>query len=79
MQCTIPSVDSERAQRQYAADTEHDLLADSHVLVAAVEHRCDLAGLGRILRDIGVEQIERHESDPDFPDLYLNRDIIENE
>ena len=37
-------------------------------LVAAVELGGDAAVLGRVLRDVGVEQVERHAADLDAPD-----------
>ena len=42
------------------ADTGEDLLLDAVVLVAAVETVGDAAHLGVVLRDVGVEQQQRH-------------------
>ena len=56
------------AQGHDAADAQHHLLADAHVAVAAVQPGGDGAVLRRVLRDVGVEQIQRHAADLDAPD-----------
>ena len=53
-----------------AADAEDHFLADAHVVVAAVEPGGDGAVFRRVLRDVGVEQVERHPADLDAPDAH---------
>ena len=55
-------------QGPHAADAQHHLLADSHVVVAAVQPGRDLPILGAVLRDVGVEQIQGHTADLDAPE-----------
>ena len=51
-------------ERAQAADAEHDLLADALVDIAAIELVGDVAVLaGPVLRDVGVEQVERDAAD----------------
>ncbi len=62
-------LDSHGFQRAIAADAEQDLLLESRLAVAAVELVGDIPILGaRILRDVGVQQVERHSADIDAPD-----------
>ena len=56
------------AQGPHAADAQHHLLADSHVVVAPVQPSRDLPILGAVLRDVGIEQIQGHTSDLDAPE-----------
>ena len=49
-------LDAHRVQRMDAADAEHDLLLDPHLVIAAVKLRGDLAVLLRVLRQIRIEQ-----------------------
>ena len=50
-------------ERPHAADAEQDLLAEPVLDVAAVEPVGDRAELGRVLLDVGVEEVERHAAD----------------
>ena len=63
---------AQRPQRADAADAEDHFLADAHVHVAAVEAGRDRAVFRRVLRDVGVEQVERHAADLDAPDAELH-------
>jgi len=66
-------LEAERAQRAHAADAEHDLLPDAVLLVAAVELVGDVLDVGRVLGDVGVEQVQRHASHVRAPDLHDRR------
>ena len=59
-------------ERVHAADAEHDLLADAELLVAAVERAGDRAVVGRVLREVRVEQEERHAADLHLPELRVD-------
>ena len=66
-------VQAERAQHAHAADAEHDLLAQAVVLVAAVEVVGERrSGLG-VLRQVGVEQQDRHVVAADAAHLVVPR------
>ena len=65
-------VDAQFAHEPYAADAEEDLLADAVRLIAAVHMGGEVAVELAVLRQVGVEQEERHASDPDRPCLELN-------
>src|SRR5262249_25035955 len=60
------------AERADPADAEDDLLADAHVVVAAVEPASDLPVVGAILGNVGIEQVERDAADLDAPDASLH-------
>ena len=62
-------VDAQRPERAEAADAQHDLLPDAHLLVAAVELVGDVLVVGRVLGHVRVEQVEGHPADLDPPDL----------
>jgi hypothetical protein len=63
-----------RLERAQPAHAEHKLLPHARVGVAAVERVGDAAILRQlILRDIGVQKVERHTSDFHLPDL--NHDL----
>ena len=62
-------VDAERLERAHAADAEEDLLAEPVLDVAAVEPVGDLRSVGRVLVDVGVEQVQRHAADLGPPHL----------
>ena len=49
---------TQRAQDAHAANAEDDLLLDAHLAIAAVEAGRELAIPGRVLLEVGVEQIE---------------------
>src|SRR5207247_3252388 len=66
--CALPIWLAQRAEGAQAADAKDDLLADAHVVVAAVEPAGDRPVLGAVLRDVGVEQVQRHPADLDAPD-----------
>src|SRR4029077_16188718 len=51
-------LDAERTQRAHAADAENHLLANARRVVPAVEAVRDVAVRGRILRAVGVEQVD---------------------
>ena len=51
-----------------AADPQDDLLLDAAVLVAEVEVRGDLAILGRVFGEVGVQEKEPHLADVGAPD-----------
>ena len=59
---------AQRPQGPDAADAQHHLLADAHVVIAAVEPGRDLPIVGVVLRNVRVEQIERDAADIDPPD-----------
>ncbi len=61
-------VDAQRAERPHAADAEEDLLAQAVLGVAAVEAVGDAAQLGRVLVDVGVEEVQRDPTDLRLPD-----------
>ena len=52
-------------QRADAADAQDHLLADAHVLVAAVKPGRDLPIFRVVLRDVRVEEIKRHRGPPE--------------
>ena len=60
--------DAERLQRPHAADAQYDLLLDPQFAVASVERSRHTPVVDRVLRDIGIEQVERHASHLGFPD-----------
>ena len=51
----------------HAADPEHDFLAHAHLEIAAVKFRGDAPVLRAVLRNVGVEEIEVHAPDAQFP------------
>src|SRR5437588_11875596 len=65
-------LESHRGERAHAADTEHGLLLEPRVPIAAVEPVRDVAVGGAIRGDVGVEQEERYVSDAGLPDLDLH-------
>src|SRR6476646_4510 len=78
-------VEAKRAYRPYTADTQHDLLRDTHLVVAAIESRREHAVAGCVRLDIGIHQIERDAPHLDTPDLgvdlapgqvYANHDFM---
>ena len=56
-------VDAERVEGAHAADAEEDLLAEAVLGLAAVEPVGDRPQVGRVLLDVGVEQVQRHPPD----------------
>src|SRR5439155_3373645 len=79
-ECGVPFVEvadgrllAEGPQGADAADPEHDLLLDPVLFVAAVKLGGDIAVVRLILRDVAIEQVERHPADLDAPDLGLYR------
>ena len=66
-------VESERFEHAHAAHPEEDLLLQPMLDVAAVEAVGDLADVGRVLVDVGVEQVERHAADVGTPHLGVQR------
>jgi len=65
---------AERGQGADAADAEQDFLPQAHFQAAAVEAGGDLPEMGRVFRDIGVEQVESDPADQDSP--YLGLDLL---
>ena len=70
-------LEAEGPQGADAADAEHDLLAQSVVLVAAVEAVGDGDAVGRVAVDVGVEQVQRDAADVGPPDV--DRDVVAGE
>ncbi len=62
-------LDAERFEGAHAADAEQDLLLQPVLGVAAVQPVGDGAQLGRVLVDVGVEQVQRHPADVGAPHL----------
>jgi len=62
-------VEAERVQGAQAAHSQHDLLADAVLLVAAVELVGDVLDVRRVLGDVRVEEVERHPAHLRAPDL----------
>ena len=60
-------IEAEGAQGADAADAQDDLLLDAGLAIAAVQARGQLAIPGRVLLEIGVEQIEVGMSQLDVP------------
>ena len=60
-------LDSESSEHFHASNTQHDLLAHAHLEIAAVKLRGDAPVLRAVLRNIGVEQIDVHATDAQFP------------
>src|SRR5579875_3952332 len=63
---------TQSAQGHDSADAQHHLLADAHVIVAAVEPGRDGAVFRCVLRDVGVQQIQRYPPDLDAPDADVD-------
>ncbi len=59
------------AQGANAADAQHHLLADAHLVIAAVELGRDQAVIGAVFLQVGVQQVERHAADLHPPDVHL--------
>jgi hypothetical protein len=68
-----PRDDAERLQGPQAADAQEQLLADSHAGVAAVKPRGELAVLGGVRLDVGIEQQQRVPADRHLPDACRDR------
>ena len=65
---------AQRFESAHAADAEHDLLADSHVVVAAIKLAGDAAIFRpRILGRIGIEEQHLHAADSHRPDADRDR------
>src|SRR5512132_363336 len=62
-------VESHLSQRADAANAQHNLLRDAHLLVAAVEPRRQLAILWAIGVDVGIHQEQRDA--PNLDAVYL--------
>ena len=56
-----------RAQQTHATATEHDLLLDARLTIAAVEVARDVAVLLAVLRQGSIEQIQRHTANARAP------------
>ena len=67
-------LDAHSLQRAITADAQQDFLADAEVLIAAVQLVRDVAILrARVLRDVGIEQIERRAPHVGPPDARVDR------
>src|SRR5437870_4620426 len=65
--------DSHRLQCATAADSEEQLLPDAHTTVAAIQTRSQIAILGCIAGDIGIEQQQIASTDLNAPNSGANR------
>ena len=61
---------AERAQREHAAEAEHDFLLQARVLAAAVQPRGQLAIPRLVLLEVRVEQQQAHAPELHFPHLH---------
>ena len=67
-------VQAERSERTNAADAQDDFLAEAVLLITAIQPVGDRHDLRRILRQVGVEEVERNAADIDSPDGDLGSD-----
>ena len=65
-------LDSERGERFDSADPEHDLLTHPHLEIASVKLSGDQSVFCAVLRDVGVEEIDVHAADAQFPNSGEN-------
>ena len=70
-------IEAEGAHGADAADAQDDLLLDARLAIAAVEARRQLAIPGRVLLEIGVEQVEMGVSQLDVPHRDQHRALAE--
>ena len=63
----------EHADRPHAADAEHDLLAEPHVVAGVVQACGDAPVVFRVFLDFGVEQEERDRSDLHAPQPRMHQ------
>ena len=70
-------VDTHRSQNSHAANTEHDLLLDAHLLVATIEPGGEFPIPRSIHLIVGVHQIETYTPSPDIPDLEVDDAIAD--
>src|SRR5690349_2757569 len=68
-------IDSGCTQSAHATDAQDDLLADTHLLVAAIERVGDALICGLVIQHIAVKQKERNTSHFSSPDLTRYRSI----
>lgn len=61
-------IDSQGCEGFYPPNTDHYFLLDAHFLVATVELVCDRPVVGAVIRNVGIEQVERHPAHLDLPD-----------
>jgi hypothetical protein len=54
--CHGRRIDIQFGERPYPTDTQHDFLLDAGDAVTAVQAVSDIAVVGRVLREIGIEQ-----------------------
>ncbi len=69
VQMIHPRRDAQRRQRLHAADAQHQFLANTGAMVAAVQPAGQLAILGAVPFDVAIEQIQVHAADVHQPDL----------
>ena len=65
-------LEPERVERFHAADPEHDFLAHSHLLIAAIELGRNQPIFGIVFRNVGVEQEQVDSADLELPKLRQN-------
>src|SRR5665213_560468 len=65
-------LDAQRAQQPHAADAQQNLLHDARGAVAAINARRQVAVKLLVLRQVRVEQKNRHAPDVDAPDLEVH-------
>ena len=63
--------DAERSQGTDAADPQQDFLDHAHLFVAEIELGRDQTVFRTVLFQVGIQQIERHPSNLDPPDMHL--------
>jgi len=62
-------LDSHGIQGLHPANAQHDLLADPHVMVPAVQLVGDIPVIGRVGRKIRIQEEEPRQTDPHLPNL----------
>ena len=65
----VDGCDAQRAQQAHAADAQQNFLHDARGAVAAINAQGQIAEMLLVLRQVGVEQIDRHAADVDAPGL----------
>ncbi len=64
--------DPERLERPHAPDARYDLLPDANLAVAPVEPGRDLLIVRAVLREVRVQQVQRHAADHGAPERDLD-------
>src|SRR5258708_6397087 len=60
-------LDPERGESFHAAYPEHDFLAHAHLEIATIKLRGDASVLRVILGNVGIEEVDVHAPDAQFP------------